>query len=120
MWKLRSLHDAACLTILDAHTASLRPKHLGCQQWSESSPQADEIVGLHMAPRCNASSSRSTKSLYGSGLGVQAAFGAPDTSGNRPFFKRLAAVRCAFRCVASIMIRSGLPPLPASSAKISC
>src|ERR1700730_7257962 len=51
-------------------------------------------------------------------LGVQAAFGAPDTSGNRPFFKRLAAVRCAFRCVASIMIRSGLPPLPASSAKI--
>ena len=51
-------------------------------------------------------------------LGVQAALGAPDTSGNRPFFKRLAAVRCAFRCVASIMIRSGLPPLPASSAKI--
>jgi hypothetical protein len=39
-------------------------------------------------------------------LGVQAAF-APDTSGNRPFFKRLAAVRCAFKCVASIMIRSG-------------
>jgi hypothetical protein len=30
-------------------------------------------------------------------LGVQTAFGAPDTSGNGPFFKRLAAVRCAFR-----------------------
>ena len=36
-------------------------------------------------------------------LGVQAAFGAPDTSGNRPFFKRLAAVRCAFKWVASII-----------------
>jgi DNA invertase Pin-like site-specific DNA recombinase len=43
-------------------------------------------------------------------LEVQAAFGAPDTSGNRPFFKRLAAVRCAFRCVASIITRSDLPP----------
>src|SRR5664279_2910532 len=47
-----------------------------------------------------------------------ASLGAPDTSGNRPFFKRLAAVRCALRCVASIMIRPGLPPLRASSAKI--
>ena len=51
-------------------------------------------------------------------LGVQAAFGAPDTSGNRPFFKRLAAVRCAFRCVASIITRSGLPALCANAAKI--
>ena len=34
-------------------------------------------------------------------LGVQA--GAPDTSGNSPFFKRLAAVRCALRWVASII-----------------
>src|ERR1700722_19580917 len=51
-------------------------------------------------------------------FGVQAALGAPDTSGNRPFFKRLAAVRRAFRCVASIMIRCGLPPFLASAAKI--
>src|SRR6202041_2757516 len=51
-------------------------------------------------------------------LGVQTAFGAPDTSGNRPLFKRLAAVRCAFRCVASIMTRSGLRPLCANAAKI--
>ena len=51
-------------------------------------------------------------------LGVHAAFGAPDTSGELALFQRLAAVRCAFRCVASIMIRFGLPPLPASSAKI--
>jgi hypothetical protein len=40
---------------------------------------------------------------------VQAALGAADTSGNRPFFKRLAAVRCAFRWVASIISRCGLP-----------
>jgi hypothetical protein len=33
------------------------------------------------------------------------------------FFKRLAAVRCAVRCVASIMIRSGLAPLRASSVE---
>jgi hypothetical protein len=49
---------------------------------------------------------------------VQAAFGAPDTSGNSPFLSRLAAVRCAFRCVASIISVSGLPLLAASSAKM--
>jgi hypothetical protein len=36
-------------------------------------------------------------------LRVQAPFGAPDTSGNIPFFKRLAAVRWAFKWVASII-----------------
>ena len=46
-------------------------------------------------------------------LRVQTPFGAPDTSGKSPPFKRLAAVRCAFRCVASIMVRSGSPALPA-------
>jgi hypothetical protein len=50
-------------------------------------------------------------------LRVQAAFGAPNAAGNSPFFKRLAAVRCAFRWVASIMSRSGFDPL-ASAAKI--
>jgi hypothetical protein len=51
-------------------------------------------------------------------LGVQAALGSFDTTGNSPFSSRLAAVRCAFRCVASIMTRSGLGPSPASEAKI--
>lgn len=55
---------------------------------------------------------------HGMQLGVQAALGAPDTSGNSPFLSRLAAVRCALRCVASIINRSGLGPLLASSAKI--
>ena len=50
-------------------------------------------------------------------LAVQAALGAAICRGGT-FFKRLAAVRCALRCVASIMIRPGLPPLRASSAKI--
>jgi hypothetical protein len=49
-------------------------------------------------------------------LRVQAAFRAPNASGNGLFFKRLAAVRCAFRWVASIIMRSG--PSLASAAKI--
>ena len=55
---------------------------------------------------------------HGMELGVQAALGAPDTSGNSPPFKRLAAVRCALRWVVSIIIRSGSPALPASSTKM--
>ena len=51
-------------------------------------------------------------------LGVQTTLGAPDTAGNIPFLSRLAAVRCAFRCVASIMMRSGLGPSAARLAKI--
>jgi hypothetical protein len=51
-------------------------------------------------------------------FGIQATFGASDTSGNIPFFSRLAAVRCAFRWVASIINCSGLPRLAVSSAKI--
>jgi hypothetical protein len=51
-------------------------------------------------------------------LGVQSTFGSPDTTGNIPFFSRLAAVRCALRCVASIMIRSGFGPSPARAAKM--
>jgi hypothetical protein len=51
-------------------------------------------------------------------LRVQAAFRAPNAAGNSPFFNRLAAVRCAFRWVASIIMRSGFGPSPASAAKI--
>jgi hypothetical protein len=55
---------------------------------------------------------------YGMQFRVQAAFCAPDTAGNSPFLSRLAAVRCAFRWVASIISRSDLPALRASPAKI--
>ena len=51
-------------------------------------------------------------------LRVQAAFGAPDTSGKSPPFKRIGAVRYAFKWVASILIVSGSPAFAASSAKM--
>ena len=51
-------------------------------------------------------------------LGIQAAFGASDTAGKSPFFSRLAAVLWAFRCVASIIKRSGWPALPAKASKM--
>ena len=38
-------------------------------------------------------------------LRVQATLGAPYTAGNIPFLSRLAAVRCALRWVASILMR---------------
>ena len=51
-------------------------------------------------------------------LGVQAAFCSSQTAGKAPFCARLAAVRWAFRCVASIMIRSGFRPSLASATKM--
>lgn len=41
-----------------------------------------------------------------------------DTSDNGPFSKRLAADRCAFRWVASIISWSSFPPLAARAAKM--
>ena len=55
---------------------------------------------------------------HGTKLRVQAALRATDTAGNIPFFSRLAAVRCTFRCLASIISLSGVSLLPASSAKM--
>src|SRR6185437_593205 len=51
-------------------------------------------------------------------LRVQAALRATDTAGNSPFLSRLAAVRCALRCVAAIINRSGGPCAPASARNI--
>lgn len=51
-------------------------------------------------------------------LGVQAAFRPTKTAGKSPFLSRLAAVRCAFRCVVSIINRSVWPALPARPEKI--
>lgn len=61
---------------------------------------------------------RPSPSQTGTELGVQSALRALDTTGNIPFLSRLAAVRWAFRCMALIMMRSGLGPLPASPAKM--
>ena len=51
-------------------------------------------------------------------LGVQAALCPPDTTGNTPFLNKLAAVRWAFRCVASIMTAPVASLMAASVAKI--
>jgi hypothetical protein len=51
-------------------------------------------------------------------LGVQAAFCPSQTAGKAPFCARLAAVRWAFKCVASIMTRSGFRPPVANAVKI--
>ena len=49
---------------------------------------------------------------------VQPTFSAPDKAGNNPPFSRLHAVRCAFRCVASIISRSGGPCSSTSAVNI--
>lgn len=50
---------------------------------------------------------------------VQAAFRATDTAGNIPFFSRLAAVLCAFKCVASIISLSGVPRASARKMRLN-
>ncbi|ESZ12152.1 hypothetical protein X737_27500 [Mesorhizobium sp. L48C026A00] len=72
----------------------------------------------HLAFRQEQDDRPSVSIADGMQLGVQSALGAPDTAGNIPFLSRLAAVRWAFRWIASIMMRSGLGPSPANAAKI--
>jgi hypothetical protein len=50
--------------------------------------------------------------------GVQAIFGAADAAWGTRFLSRLAAVRCAFRCVMSSISRSAMPGAPARAAKV--
>ncbi len=59
--------------------------------------QRRTLVIAHLAFAEQHDDGTSPAIAYGVQLRVQTALGAPDTSGNRPFFKRLAAVRCAFR-----------------------
>jgi hypothetical protein len=88
----------------------------GSRQRGEHRSRTFEIARLAFAQQHD---QRSPIAItHGVQFRVQAALGAADTSGNRPFFKRLAAVRCAFRWVASIISRCGLLPLRASAAKI--
>ena len=51
-------------------------------------------------------------------LRVQPALSAANAAGQSPFLSRLAAVRCAFRCVASIISRDGGPASAARAAKM--
>src|SRR5450631_754847 len=88
----------------------------GARQRGEHCSGAFEIARLAFAQQHDQRSP--TTVAHGVQFRIQATLGAADTSGNRPFFKRLAAVRWAFRWVASIINRHGLPPLRASAAKI--
>src|SRR5690606_11881765 len=80
--------------------------------------QTCALVIAHLAFRQEQDDRPAVTVADGVELGVQPAFGAPDTTGNIPFLSRLAAVRWAFRWVASIMMRSGFGPSPASPAKM--
>src|SRR3546814_2048974 len=78
---------------------------------SSDLPDRFIVNPIHQMPGPN-------RNRNGMELRVQAAFGASDTSGNSPFLRRLAAVRCAFGWVASIINWSGFPRLAERAAKI--
>lgn len=60
--------------------------------------EACALVIAHLAFREQHDDRTALAVADGVELGVQPAFGAPDTAGNSPFLSRLAAVRWAFRC----------------------
>lgn len=86
--------------------------------WQGVEHEAGALVVAHLAFRQQQDDRPAVTAADGVELGVQPAFGSPDTTGNIPFLSRLAAVRWAFRCVASIMMCSGFGPSPASPAKM--
>ncbi len=90
----------------------------GFGRWEGIEDEACALVIAHLSFREQHNDRTAAFVAHGVELRVQTAFRSPDTTGNSPFLSRLAAVRCAFRCVASIMIRSGLGPSPASPAKM--
>jgi hypothetical protein len=88
----------------------------GSRQGAEH--QAGALVVAHLAFRREQDDRPSVTGADCIELRVQPALGSPNTTGNIPLFSRLAAVRWAFRCVASIMVRSGFGPSPANPAKM--
>src|SRR3712207_5498488 len=88
----------------------------GCARWQRSHDEPSALMVAHLTFRQKQDDRLAGAIADGMELGVQATFRAPDTTGNIPLLSRLAAVRCAFRWVASIMIRSGLGPSPARAA----
>ena len=86
--------------------------------WQGGKHQESAVLVAHLSFGDQEHDGPSLAVAHGVELGVQPTFGAPDTSGKSPPFSRLAVVRWALRWVAAIMIRSGSPALPASSAKM--
>ncbi len=77
-----------------------------CQQmlaiWQRFDNQPRPFVIAHLPLGQQHDNGPTCSITHGMKLGVQASFCLTDTAGNIPFFSRLAAVRCALRCVVSI------------------
>src|SRR5450830_1087377 len=96
--------------------AFVAEEFLGLRQGRQHQSRAFVVAHLAFAEQHD---QRSPVAIaHGMQFRVQAAFRTPDTSGNSPFFRRLAAVRWAFKWVVSIISRRGLPALRVSSSKI--
>src|SRR5690606_27630776 len=111
--------DASCFKFLSEPCtviAAIGDQARGLRQGVEH--EACTLVVAHLAFRKEQDDWPSVTVANGMEFRVQPTFGSPDTTGNIPFLSRLAAVRWAFRCVASIMMRSGFGPSPASPAKM--
>ena len=95
---------------------NIRQQFLGFGQAVEQMPDTLTVAGL---ARGEEKQQRSAQPIDdGVQLGVQAAFCSSDAAGKSPLLSRLAAVRWAFRWVASIISLSGWPALPARALKI--
>jgi len=99
-----------------AVVAAIRDEMRGRRQGVEH--ETGTLVVAHLAFRQEHDDRSPFTIANGVELRVQPALGSPDATGNIPSLGRLAAVRWAFRWVASIMMRSGLGPSPASPAKM--
>ena len=82
--------------------------------WAGQAPSAPRPCSRSSAPRFRSmTSGRPRPSQTACSLEFRPPLVRPIRRGTGPFLKRLRSpARCAFRCVASIIIRSGLPPLP--------
>ena len=74
-----------------AVVAAIGNEVLGLRQMTEH--QARTFVVVHLAFRQQQDDGTSLAVAHGVQLGVQTTLGAPDTTGNSPFFSKLAAVR---------------------------
>ena len=110
------LHSASALRNQSASSPRSPSRTLARGQSVE--PQGGSLVVAHLALAQQHDKWSALAVAHGMELGIQPAFGASDTSGNSHFLSRLAAVRCAFRCVASIINWSGLSPFAEWAAKI--
>lgn len=70
--------------------------------WQSLDDQSRSFVITHLPLGQEHDDGPARSITNGMKLGIQTAFGSTDTAGNSPFLSRLAAVRCALRCVASI------------------